>query len=508
MGKNNTDLLKIAQKHLGEGGAKFRKFCNLPAGAPYCNAFVDYIANEGGDSSLFFDGKRPTYCPDSIKWCNKNLALIPLYLALPMDIIYFDWERNGVPNHIGFVRSKKSTSVIYTIEGNTDKKDKNGKTVSHNVVAERTRDGKYVQGVYRPHFPAKYTLQKLAIDGDFGYNSIANLQRALKINVDGILGKGTVQALQKRAGLSGKSVDGAFGPATARAVQKMVGAKPIDGEFGPNSVRKLQEWINNINYPATNKKPSETKTEAPASKPTTYSGPFPDLVTHSGQIIAYTARDLAYAKGTKKATYTYPKGKAKASFTKAINIVYPKRSSWSKQCQAGASCDVGAGTIIRYSGTDTKVPRGLQEQIPHFKKSSLWKNTGLSKCSAAGDVAMHSGKGSHIWIGLGDGNLAEANHTWKYFEHITKDSRSVKGKQNGAVYRCTKASPIKKGDRGTEVIKLQKFLNWAGFNCGSADGEFGDATHKAVKAFQSKTGLTADGIVGNGTLEKIKAYKK
>ena len=255
MGKSNTELLKIAQKHIGEGGAKFRKFCGLPAGAAWCNAFVDYIANEGGDSALFFNGKRPTYCPDSIKWCKKNLAQIPLYLALPMDIIYFDWEKNGVPNHIGFVRAKKSTNAIYTIEGNTD----GGK------VAQKTRAGKYVQGVYRPHFPGKYKLKRIAVDSEFGYNSIANLQKALNIKVDAILGQATVKALQKRAGLSGKSVDGAFGPATARAVQKLVGAKPIDGEFGPNSVRKLQEWINKVNYPTSNKKPSEAKPERPAT---------------------------------------------------------------------------------------------------------------------------------------------------------------------------------------------------------------------------------------------------
>lgn len=249
------------------------------------------------------------------------------------------------------------------------------------------------------------------------------------------------------------------------------------------------------------------------SKPTvtptaTYTGAFPNLVTHSGQKIAYTARDLAFAKGTSKSKYTYGKGKAKAAFTTAINKVYPKRSSWSKQCQAGASCDVGAGTIIRYSGIDTKIPRGLQEQIPHMKKSSLWKNTGLKKVSAAGDVALHSGKGAHIWIGLGDGNIAEANHTWKYFEHIVKDTRSVSGKQNGAVYRATKATPIKKGDRGTEVKKMQAFLNWAGFNCGTADGVFGANTEKAAKAFQSKVGITSDGVFGNGSLTKAKAYKK
>ena len=239
-----------------------------------------------------------------------------------------------------------------------------------------------------------------------------------------------------------------------------------------------------------------------------YGGGFPDLVTHSGQKIAYTARDLAYAKGTSKAKYTYGKGKAKASFTKAINKVYPKRSSWSKQCQAGASCDVGAGTIIRYSGVDSKVPRGLSEQLDHFKKSSLWKKTGLTKCSQAGDVAMQPSPSAHIWIGLGDGNLAEANHTWKYFEHIVKDTRKINGKAKSGVYRCTKASPISKGDRGTEVKKLQMFLNWAGFSCGTPDGEFGDNTLKAVKAFQSKVGITADGVFGSGSLAKAKAFTK
>ena len=102
--KTNNELLKIAQKHKGQGGARFRKFVGLPSGAAWCNAFVDYVANEGGVGKLYFNGKKETYCPHSIKWCKANLAEIPLYLAMPMDIIYFDWDRNGNPNHIGFVR--------------------------------------------------------------------------------------------------------------------------------------------------------------------------------------------------------------------------------------------------------------------------------------------------------------------------------------------------------------------------------------------------------------------
>ena len=139
---SNTDLLKIAQKHLGQGGAVFRKYCGLPSGAAWCNAYVDYVANEGGVKALYFNGKKETYCPNSIKWCKSNLAQIPLYLAMPMDIIYFDWDRNGVPNHIGFVKAHNTTDSIYTIEGNTD----GGK------VAQKTRPSKYVCGIYRPHF--------------------------------------------------------------------------------------------------------------------------------------------------------------------------------------------------------------------------------------------------------------------------------------------------------------------------------------------------------------------
>ena len=478
----NTELLKIAQKHLGQGGARFRKYCGLPSGAAWCNAFVDYVANEGGVKSLYFNGAKETYCPHSIKWCNKNLALVPMYLAMPMDIIYFDWERNGVPNHIGFVRGAKDTASIYTIEGNT----------SGGIVAQKTRPSKYVQGIYRPHFKGAFKDGTLPVDGVCGYSTIAMLQKVLGIPVDAILGIDTVKALQKKAGVK---ADGQWGKNTSKAVQKMIGAK-ADGDFGVNSVKALQTWINK-------QLPKPKPTPQPTGE--TYTGAFPDLVAHSGQKIAYTARDLSWAKGTKKAKYTYPKGKAKASFTKAINAVYPNRKKWSKQCQAGASCDVGAGTIIRYSGIDKKMPRGLSEQIPHLKKSSLWKNTGLKQVSKPGDVGIYN---QHIWIGLGDGNIAEANHTWKYFEHIVKDRHTKSSsKKNWAVYRATKASAIQKGDRGTEVKKLQTFLNWAGFNCGAVDGEFGENTEKAVKAFQAKVGLSG-GVFGNQCLSLAKTYKR
>lgn len=235
MGKSNIEQLNIAKKYIGYGGSKFRKYCGLPSGAAWCDAYVTTIFHEAGNASLFCNGTKQTYCPTTIKWCLKNLASIPPYLALPSDIIFFDWELNGVPNHIGFVRERKDCDSIYTIEGNTD----------GSRCAQKTRNTKYVQGIFRPHFKASYKIAKLDVDGLFGYNSIAMLQKALGVTVDGVLGQGTVKALQRKAGVT---ADGLWGKATSKAVQKMVGAT-ADGLFGKNSVKALQRWINNKVYP-------------------------------------------------------------------------------------------------------------------------------------------------------------------------------------------------------------------------------------------------------------------
>ena len=258
MGKNNKELLAIAQKHLGQGGAVFRKYCGLPSGAAWCNAFVTYIFNEGGDAALYCGGKKQTYCPTSMKLCAKDMAQIPMYLAMPMDVIYFDWDRNGVPNHIGFVRSKVSTSTINTIEGNTS-----------NKVMNKTRPSKYVCAIFRPHFKATFTLKKLAVDGECGYNTIAGLQKALQIlgyykgAVDGILGRQTVMSFQRWAGCT---ADACWQSGTSKAIQKKLGGLVVDGDFGKKSVMQLQTWINSKVYPSTSK---PGVAPPPSVKPTT-----------------------------------------------------------------------------------------------------------------------------------------------------------------------------------------------------------------------------------------------
>lgn len=64
---------------------------------------------------------------------------------------------------------------------------------------------------------------------------------------------------------------------------------------------------------------------------------------------------------------------------------------------------------------------------------------------------------------------------------------------------------LRNGSRGTQVKVLQWLLNENGHNAGKVDGIFGANTLKAVKAYQTAKGLTADGIVGKNTWNAILA---
>ena len=69
---------------------------------------------------------------------------------------------------------------------------------------------------------------------------------------------------------------------------------------------------------------------------------------------------------------------------------------------------------------------------------------------------------------------------------------------------CVNAFAVSKvGSRGEEVKKIQtKLKNW-GYYSGSVDGVYGWQTESAVKSFQKKNGLTADGIAGTKTLNAM-----
>lgn len=66
-------------------------------------------------------------------------------------------------------------------------------------------------------------------------------------------------------------------------------------------------------------------------------------------------------------------------------------------------------------------------------------------------------------------------------------------------------STVRKGSVGEDVKYVQETLQRLGYDIGSsgADGKFGKKTEAAVKAFQQDNGLSADGVVGPMTYQKL-----
>jgi peptidoglycan hydrolase-like protein with peptidoglycan-binding domain len=61
---------------------------------------------------------------------------------------------------------------------------------------------------------------------------------------------------------------------------------------------------------------------------------------------------------------------------------------------------------------------------------------------------------------------------------------------------------LKRGTHGDSVRKLQERLGIG------ADGQFGPGTEKAVRDYQQKNGLQADGVAGTTTLAQMNLFKE
>lgn len=410
--KTNKELLAVAVKQLGNAGGKYRSYVH--ASGSWCDMFVFWLYDANGNGSLLtWKGQQRTYCPASIKWCDSNLAQIPPYLAMACDIIYFDWDKNGVPNHIGIVESKVSTSSIKTIEGNT----------SGGKVARKTREVKYVCGIYRPHFPHAFNDKRLAEDGDCQYQTIGGLQKTLKIlgyytgSIDCILGKGTVRAIQK---LVGCKDDGVWGATTSGKFQQYLKNKgyytgKVDKEFGKQSVLAMQKWINNNSYQ-----------QKPASKPTTKPA---TNATPNAQKIVDKCKELAWANGTAKKKYAYKTGAPKQACKNAMKKYgYKTKEKWS-------SCIYFANTVIRDTGINKSFCAGHGYKKPYPKTEAGFNTVLTGKVPSdsflkAGDLIRYkkTNKDEHAMFYLGNGLICDAGH-YNRFGNIRKNDHRYSRKE-------------------------------------------------------------------------------
>ena len=250
MAKNVTasDVVKQLEKHLGQNGSYYWKKYGLAKGTPYCCAAVSASFADAGAKKYFYDGKPVFYVPYAQEWLHKNAKHVKLSDVQRGDVIVFTWSGNGynkekgsTRDHIGFARAASSGNTLYTVEGNT-----NG-----GIVAKRTRDAKYIYGVYRVKMPKAATEESkpastpLVVDGVMGIKTRKALQKWLKVAEDGVVGKKTIKALQKKVGAK---VDGIWGKETTKKLQTYLTQQGFkvskNGNMDKATIKKLQEFLN------------------------------------------------------------------------------------------------------------------------------------------------------------------------------------------------------------------------------------------------------------------------
>lgn len=360
--------------------------------------------------------------------------------------------------------------------------------------------------------------------GKGGSECVKALQRWLGVEKDGILGKGTAAAWQHKLKTEGYYTG------------------IIDGIFGAMSMKAWQWYLNVRLYGAEPPKKTEEKTEEKKTETTKVDyGEFPStkLVKTNAECIADAIKFLKWIAGDNTFHYGYtnkhgstdpskwnPNAHHNGCYFCGTNTDKGGRSKKGiVDYQYTYCCNPLIGASWAHGGC---VPKAIElcrkgsswnfEKGSGYDKSSLFTNLGKPAKSKlkAGDVLCSD---SHVAMYIGNGQIAEAaggddnkkgSAKWNNSIHITTltDKRYSGFKR---VHRFNSSVNttccMYHGEVGKRVELLQAFLKWYGYDI-VVDGLFGDATLKAVKDFQKKSGITADGIVGPNTINAMKAVRK
>lgn len=121
---SNMAIVEVAKSQLGnKGGFIYKSWYPLHSLDAWCAAFVSWCADQCGfiSSGVFpkfascGDGIDSYFKPNNIYW---SVADNGVFVPVAGNIIFFDWDQDGVQNHVGIVE-RCENGVIYTIEGNS-----------------------------------------------------------------------------------------------------------------------------------------------------------------------------------------------------------------------------------------------------------------------------------------------------------------------------------------------------------------------------------------------------
>ena len=346
------------------------------------------------------------------------------------------------------------------------------------------------------------------VDGDYGDTTVAAVkafQKKYNLTADGIAGKETLKKLDsvyknedsdkdddslrmgdsgsavkdlqtklKKLGYYDGTVDSTFGSGTyaaVRAFQKKYNLT-ADGVAGSETLKKLDSAYKNAN---SDKDDDSLRMGDSGSA-------VKDLQTK--------LKKLGYYDGTVDSTFGSGTYAAVKAFQKKYNLTadgVAGSETLKKLDSAYKNADSDKDDDSLRKGATGSAVKDLQTKL---KKLGFYN---ASIDGDYGDTTVAAVKAFQKKYNLTADGVA-GSETLKKLDTAYKNADSDKDDDS-----------LRKGATGTAVKTLQTNLKKLGFYTAYVDGSFGSTTESAVKAFQKKYGLTADGVAGSATLKKIES---
>lgn len=239
-----ASVLDIAAKQLGtkespanSNHTKYGVWYGLDRN-PWCAMFVSWVLHQAGFKLVVQTSKGFAWTPAGVAWGKQNGRWIEPSALQPGDLIFFNFDNDAGPEHVGFVERVVAPGHYQTIEGNTGV----GNDANGGEVMRRDRKGTIILGGVRLPLTSKAKVPtKPAVPKGDGFRHPTlgiGAGTDKKFNGQGSPEVKHMQALLHRHGAV-IVMDGMFGPATEkklRAFQNVrFGRRGTDGVCGPQT---------------------------------------------------------------------------------------------------------------------------------------------------------------------------------------------------------------------------------------------------------------------------------
>ena len=209
-------VLDAARGQLGyrEGSNNANKFGKWYGAdhASWCDMFVSWCGDQAGEEKAV--GKF-AYCPSHVSWFKgrKQWHAKSFWGVHRGDVVFWDWEHNGVANHVEIIEGFTSGGNVVTIGGNTGS--------ASNGVYRQTRSLGYMLGVGRPAYSDAATLwpgHTYTTKCPSNLGNVERIQKVLKVTADGDFGPKTRAAVVSFQKAHHLAADGEVGMDTWHAL--------------------------------------------------------------------------------------------------------------------------------------------------------------------------------------------------------------------------------------------------------------------------------------------------